>query len=148
MTGNLLTTTMADYLVPSALDLPSPGDRLHADARDLATRWASRASARRARSPPRPAVVNAIVDALRPIGVRDITMPCTPAAGLAGHPAAARGGTAAGFDYGERNQTARRERAMIPAAFDYVKPQSPDEAVADAGRAPATTPRSSPAGRA
>jgi len=25
-----------------------------------------------------PAVVNSIVDALRPFGVRDITMPCTP----------------------------------------------------------------------
>jgi carbon-monoxide dehydrogenase large subunit len=25
-----------------------------------------------------PAVVNAIVDALRPFGIRDITMPCTP----------------------------------------------------------------------
>ena len=25
-----------------------------------------------------PAVVNAIVDALRPFGVRDVTMPCTP----------------------------------------------------------------------
>jgi len=25
-----------------------------------------------------PAVVNAIVDALRPLGVRDVTMPCTP----------------------------------------------------------------------
>jgi aerobic carbon-monoxide dehydrogenase large subunit len=25
-----------------------------------------------------PAVVNAVVDALRPLGVRDVTMPCTP----------------------------------------------------------------------
>jgi aerobic carbon-monoxide dehydrogenase large subunit len=25
-----------------------------------------------------PAVVNAIIDALRPLGVNDVTMPCTP----------------------------------------------------------------------
>ena len=42
------------------------------------TRSASRASARPARSPSTPAVVNAIVDALRPLGVSDVTMPCTP----------------------------------------------------------------------
>jgi carbon-monoxide dehydrogenase large subunit len=74
--GNLLTTTLADYLVPSASDLPSyvtsrtesPGDnRLGVKGVGEAGTIAST-----------PAVVNAIVDALRPLGVRDVTMPCTP----------------------------------------------------------------------
>ncbi len=74
--GNLLTTTLADYLVPSAADLPSyvtsrtesPSDnRLGVKGVGEAGTIAST-----------PAVVNAIVDALRPLGVRDVMMPCTP----------------------------------------------------------------------
>jgi carbon-monoxide dehydrogenase large subunit len=74
--GNLVTTTLADYLVPSAADLPSyvtsrtesPADnRLGVKGVGEAGTIAST-----------PAVVNSIIDALRPLGVRDITMPCTP----------------------------------------------------------------------
>ncbi len=74
--GNLLTTTLADYLVPSAADLPSyttsrtesPADnRLGVKGVGEAGTIAST-----------PAVVNSIVDALRPLGIRDVTMPCTP----------------------------------------------------------------------
>ena len=50
------------------------------------TRWASRASARPARSPSTPAVVNAIVDALRPFGVNDVADAVHARAGVAGHP--------------------------------------------------------------
>jgi aerobic carbon-monoxide dehydrogenase large subunit len=74
--GNLVTTTLADYLVPSAADLPSyvtsrtespAGNRLGVKGVGEAGTIAST-----------PAVVNAILDAVRPLGVRDITMPCTP----------------------------------------------------------------------
>ena len=74
--GNLVTTTLADYLVPSAADLPSyvtsrtesPADnRLGVKGVGEAGTIAST-----------PAVVNSIIDALRPLGVRDIIMPCTP----------------------------------------------------------------------
>jgi carbon-monoxide dehydrogenase large subunit len=74
--GNLLTTTLADYLVPSAADLPSyttsrtesPADnRLGVKGVGEAGTIAST-----------PAVVNSVIDALRPLGIRDITMPCTP----------------------------------------------------------------------
>jgi carbon-monoxide dehydrogenase large subunit len=74
--GNLVTTTLADYLVPSAPDLPSyitsrtesPADnRLGVKGVGEAGTIAST-----------PAVVNAIVDALRPLGISDVTMPCTP----------------------------------------------------------------------
>jgi aerobic carbon-monoxide dehydrogenase large subunit len=75
--GNLLTATMADYLLPSAADLPpfttsrtttpSTGNPLGVKGVGEAGTIAST-----------PAVVNAIVDALRPLGVTDIEMPCTP----------------------------------------------------------------------
>jgi aerobic carbon-monoxide dehydrogenase large subunit len=74
--GNLVTTTLADYLVPAAPDLPSyvtertttpSSNRLGVKGVGEAGTIAST-----------PAVVNAIVDALRPFGVRDVTMPCTP----------------------------------------------------------------------
>jgi carbon-monoxide dehydrogenase large subunit len=74
--GNLVTTTLADYLVPSAADLPSyltartssPADnRLGVKGVGEAGTIAST-----------PAVVNAIIDALRPYGVSDVEMPCTP----------------------------------------------------------------------
>jgi aerobic carbon-monoxide dehydrogenase large subunit len=74
--GNLLTTTLADYLVPSAADLPSletsrtesPADnRLGVKGVGEAGTIAST-----------PAVVNAIIDALRPLGVQEVTMPCSP----------------------------------------------------------------------
>jgi aerobic carbon-monoxide dehydrogenase large subunit len=50
--GNLLTTTLADYLVPSAADVPT----LQASRTECrpTTGSASSASARRARSPPPP----------------------------------------------------------------------------------------------
>ncbi len=74
--GNLVTSTLADYLVPSAADLPSY----------LTARTSSPASNRlgvkgvgeAGTIASTPAVVNAIIDALRPLGVSDITMPCTP----------------------------------------------------------------------
>jgi aerobic carbon-monoxide dehydrogenase large subunit len=74
--GNLMTTTLADYLVPSAADLPSyvtsrtesPSDnRLGVKGVGEAGTIAST-----------PAVVNAVIDALRPLGVSEVIMPCTP----------------------------------------------------------------------
>jgi carbon-monoxide dehydrogenase large subunit len=75
--GNLLTSTFADYLVPSAADLPayelastvtpSPTNPLGVKGIGEAGTIAST-----------PAVLNAIVDALAPFGVRDVAMPATP----------------------------------------------------------------------
>jgi len=74
--GNLVTTTLADYLVPSAADLPSfTTERTRSPANNrLGVKGVGEAGTIAST----PAVVNAIVDALRPLGVRDITMPCTP----------------------------------------------------------------------
>jgi aerobic carbon-monoxide dehydrogenase large subunit len=74
--GNLLTTTMADYLVPSAADLPSyVTSRTESPA---SNRLGVKGVGEAGTIASTPAVVNAIVDALRPFGIRDITMPCTP----------------------------------------------------------------------
>ncbi|GAA0926613.1 xanthine dehydrogenase family protein molybdopterin-binding subunit [Nonomuraea longicatena] len=75
--GNLLTTTMADYLVPSAADLPTfVTDRTEtpATSNPLGVKGVGEAGTIAST----PAVVNAVVDALRPRGVHDIRMPCTP----------------------------------------------------------------------
>ena len=75
--GNLLTTTMADYLLPSSVDLPSFATdytQTPATTNPLGVKGIGEAGTIAAT----PAVVNGIIDALRPMGIRDITMPCTP----------------------------------------------------------------------
>jgi len=74
--GNLVTTTLADYLVPSAADLPSyVTDRTESPANNrLGVKGVGEAGTIAST----PAVVNAVIDALRPFGINDITMPCTP----------------------------------------------------------------------
>ncbi|WP_261720262.1 xanthine dehydrogenase family protein molybdopterin-binding subunit [Streptomyces sp. FZ201] len=75
--GNLLSGTMADYLVPSAADLPEfVTDRTETPATSNALGVKGVGEAGTIASTP--AVVNAIVDALRPLGVQDVPMPCTP----------------------------------------------------------------------
>ncbi|MEV0404538.1 molybdopterin cofactor-binding domain-containing protein [Actinoallomurus sp. NPDC050550] len=75
--GNLTTTTMADYLIPSAADLPTfTTDRTETPAttNPLGVKGVGEAGTIAST----PAVVGAIVDALRPYGVDDVPMPCTP----------------------------------------------------------------------
>ncbi|MEU4826395.1 xanthine dehydrogenase family protein molybdopterin-binding subunit [Actinomadura citrea] len=75
--GNLTTTTMADYLVPSAADLPTfTTDRTEtpATSNPMGVKGVGEAGTIAST----PAVVNSIVDALRPYGVHDVPMPCTP----------------------------------------------------------------------
>ncbi|SFP76711.1 carbon-monoxide dehydrogenase large subunit [Actinomadura madurae] len=75
--GNLTTTTMADYLVPSAADLPAfTTDRTEtpATSNPMGVKGVGEAGTIAST----PAVVNAIVDALRPFGVHDVPMPCSP----------------------------------------------------------------------
>jgi carbon-monoxide dehydrogenase large subunit len=75
--GNLSTGTMADYLVPSAADLPEfTTDRTEtpATSNPLGVKGVGEAGTIAST----PAVVNAILDALRPYGVTDVPMPCTP----------------------------------------------------------------------
>ena len=83
-TGNCLSGSFMDYLIPTALETPdwetaftttpSPHHPLGAKGiGECAT----------VGSPP--AIVNAVVDALTPLGIRHVDMPLTPLAGLGGH---------------------------------------------------------------
>jgi carbon-monoxide dehydrogenase large subunit len=75
--GTLTTGTFADYLVPSAADLPSfVTDRTESPSTTnvLGVKGVGEAGTIAST----PAVVNAIIDAVRHLGVSDIEMPCTP----------------------------------------------------------------------
>ncbi|MBB5956561.1 carbon-monoxide dehydrogenase large subunit [Saccharothrix tamanrassetensis] len=75
--GTLTTATLADYLVPSAVDLPwFTTDRTEtpAESNPLGVKGVGEAGTIAST----PAVVNAIVDAVRHMGVTDVEMPCTP----------------------------------------------------------------------
>ena len=75
--GTLTTGTLADYLVPSAADLPSfTTDRTESPAttNPLGVKGVGEAGTIAST----PAVVNAVVDAVRQFGINDIQMPCTP----------------------------------------------------------------------
>ncbi|MGH8961872.1 MAG: xanthine dehydrogenase family protein molybdopterin-binding subunit [Jatrophihabitantaceae bacterium] len=75
--GNLTTGTFVDYTPPSAVDLPSfTTDRTVSPSTDnpLGVKGVGEAGTIAST----PAVVNAVVDALRPFGVTDVQMPTTP----------------------------------------------------------------------
>ena len=75
--GNLVTGTFADYLVPSAADLPDfVTDRTEtpSTSNPLGVKGVGEAGTIAST----PAVVNAVIDAVRHLGVSDIRMPCTP----------------------------------------------------------------------
>ncbi|MEU4829771.1 xanthine dehydrogenase family protein molybdopterin-binding subunit [Streptosporangium sp. NPDC023615] len=75
--GNLLTATMADYLIPAASDLPvfvTDRTETPSTTNPLGVKGVGEAGTIAST----PAVVNAVVDALRPFGVDDVRMPCTP----------------------------------------------------------------------
>jgi aerobic carbon-monoxide dehydrogenase large subunit len=75
--GNLMSGTFVDYTLPTAADLPDiVTDRTESPApgHPLGTKGVGEAGTIAST----PAVVNAVVDALRPLGVTDIAMPCTP----------------------------------------------------------------------
>ncbi|MET7383537.1 xanthine dehydrogenase family protein molybdopterin-binding subunit [Streptomyces sp. NPDC005526] len=75
--GNLVSASMADYLVPAAPDLPDfVTDRTETPA--VSNPLGAKGVGEAGTIASTPAVVNAVVDALRPLGVRDVRMPCTP----------------------------------------------------------------------
>ena len=74
--GNLLTTTMATYLVPTAVELPPfETDRTETRGENpLGVKGVGETGTIAAA----PAVVNAVVDALSHLGVTDVGLPATP----------------------------------------------------------------------
>lgn len=75
--GQLTTGTLADYLVPAAPDVlryRTDTTVTEATTNTLGVKAVGETGATAAP----PAIVNGVLDALRPLGVTDITMPCTP----------------------------------------------------------------------
>jgi carbon-monoxide dehydrogenase large subunit len=75
--GNLLTGSFVDYTLPTAADLPHiDADRTEtpATSNPLGVKGVGEAGTIAST----PAVINSIVDALRPYGVHDVPMPATP----------------------------------------------------------------------
>jgi aerobic carbon-monoxide dehydrogenase large subunit len=75
--GTLVSGSLVDYLVPVAADMPHlDTDRTEtpASTNPLGVKGVGEAGTIAST----PAVVNAIVDALRPMGVSDVPMPCSP----------------------------------------------------------------------
>ncbi|GAC1315218.1 MAG: molybdopterin-dependent oxidoreductase [Acidimicrobiales bacterium] len=75
--GNLVTTTLADYLVPSAAEFPNftldhtvtPSPTNPMGVKGIGEAGTIAAT---------PAVMNAVIDALSPFGIRDVDMPAMP----------------------------------------------------------------------
>jgi carbon-monoxide dehydrogenase large subunit len=82
-TGQLLTGSYMDYAMPRADDFPSSSWAMCTPCthNPLGTKGCGEAGA--IGSPP--AVINAVLDALRPLGVKDFDMPATPAPRVGSH---------------------------------------------------------------
>ncbi len=75
--GNPLTTTLADYAMPSAAELPS-FELAHTETPTPLNVIGAKGIGESASVGSTPAVQNAVVDALSHLGIRHVDMPCTP----------------------------------------------------------------------
>jgi carbon-monoxide dehydrogenase large subunit len=75
--GTLVSGSFVDYLLPSAADTIS-FEVDHTTSPCTSNTLGTKGVGEAGTIASTPAVVNAIVDALRPLGINDITMPCTP----------------------------------------------------------------------
>ena len=75
--GTLVSASFVDYLVPTAADLIN-FDVDHNTTPSLTNTLGTKGVGEAGTIASTPAVVNAVVDAVRSFGVDDITMPCTP----------------------------------------------------------------------
>ena len=137
--GTLVSASFVDYLVPTAADTIS-FDVDHNTTPSTTNTLGTKGVGEAGTIASTPAVVNAVVDAVRQFGVSDIQMPCTPErvwraihAGDAGGADPTTGGAAPHFDAstGHEGQTDRTDGAgaVIPAKFDYLAPTSVEEAL-------------------
>jgi len=117
--GTLVSASFVDYLVPTAADTIS-FDVDHNTTPSLTNTLGTKGVGEAGTIASTPAVVNAVVDAVRSFGVSDIQMPCTPErvwraihAGDAGGADPTTGGAAAHFDpdTGHEGQTDRTDGA-------------------------------------
>jgi hypothetical protein len=140
--GTLVNGTFVDYTLPSRRPTCPASTPTAPRRRRRRTRWASRASARRARSPPTPRIVNGVLDAVRHLGVTAIEMPTTSQRVWRAIQDAKGHATeetpvdthSPGPGWAPSTRTTPGRGPVIPAKFDYVKPASVEEAVSGVGR--------------
>ena len=145
--GQLVTGTFVDYALPSAADVPSfETDRTETPSpvNSLGVKGVGEAGTIASSA----AVTNAVIDAVRPLGVTYLDMPLSPqniwsaieaAKGrdVPDDPGPQGGSLERPRDRQRRLRTDQPGRGgcgMIPAGFDYVAPTSLDEALAALGR--------------
>ena len=75
--GNPITSTLAEYGIPSAAELPSFATA-HTETPSPTNELGAKGIGESATVGSTPAVQNAVVDAVSHLGVRHIDMPCTP----------------------------------------------------------------------
>ena len=75
--GTLVSGSFVDYLLPTAADTIS-FETDHTTSPALTNSLGTKGVGEAGCIASTPAVVNAVVDAVRPLGIRDIQMPCTP----------------------------------------------------------------------
>ena len=75
--GNPITSTLAEYAIPSAAELPS-FVTAHTETPSPTNELGAKGIGESATVGSTPAVQNAVVDAVSHLGVRHIDMPCTP----------------------------------------------------------------------
>ncbi len=75
--GNPITSTLAEYAIPSAAELPS-FSTAHTETPSPTNELGAKGIGESATVGSTPAVQNAVVDAVSHFGVRHIDMPCTP----------------------------------------------------------------------
>ncbi len=110
--GNLRNPTMIDYCLPSAAEVPSL-ELGHTVTPSPTNPLGVKGIGEAGTIGSAPCIINAVVDALSPYGITDVEMPAKPERVWS----LIRGGT-----------------LMIPAAFDYARAESVDDAVALLGR--------------
>ena len=141
--GTLVTGSFVDYTLPTSADTISFITD-HTTSPSTYTTLGTKGVGEAGAIASTPAVVNAIVDAVRQFGVDDVVMPCTPErvwkaiqAGqrrvlrgrARGRAALRRGRAQPGPRRRQSQLDDRRERPVIPTQFDYLAPSSVEEAV-------------------
>ena len=114
--GQLLTGEFMDYAIPRAADIPEyvlGSTVTPSPSNPLGVKGVGEAGTIGAT----PAIANAVIDALSPLGIRHLDLPFTPERVWRAIQARPR-----------RDGDGAEE--MIPAAFDYVRPATLDEALA------------------
>src|SRR5207302_571258 len=128
--GQPLATTLADYLLPGASEVPML--RIdHMETPSPYTEFGQKGIGEGGAIGPPAAIANAVNDALRPLGVEINQLPITPhrvlAAVLAARAGAFSGKVGTGFPY--ENATNQKQR-MKPAPFELARPTNLAEAAA------------------